>query len=481
MAQLQVGTARADVTPPVPIDLVGYLRRCAPAVDVRSPLEAVSMVFDDGSTRIVVVAVDVLLFSPDHADRLREQIAEATDTAAERVLLNTTHTHAGPTTARTDVSATRLGPLKFGGEMDKLTEAEAAWIDLLPHHLVSVARRAVAGLRPARLGGGVGHCSLGVNRRERTDDGRTILGWNPEGPIDRDVSVLRVDAEDGDVLGTIVVYGCHPVVTGPDDPAINADYPYFTRRQVERIIGGTCVFLMGAAGNVLPLEGFFDHPGEEERFGAILGTEAASVASRTVTGEVEYLKQDYGSVTPISLYRRTQVGSGPSIGARARRVTVPLKGVPTLDEAEEELVRYRADLERAERDGADGTVLNPIRYHLTWAERLCEELRSGSPRPEVEVVVQAFRLGDVGLVALPGEAFAELSIAIKAGSPATTTAVAGYSNGLVSYLPSAAEYPFGGYEVDYCHHGFGLVEQLAPDSERVFVETSLELLRELFD
>lgn len=477
---LHAGVARADITPPVPVDLVGYLRRWEPATEVRSPLEAVAMVLDDGTSRIAIVTADVLLFSPEHAARLRAQIADAIDTSPELVLLNTTHTHAAPTTSRDHVSSLRLGPLKFGGTMDKLSELEEAWIDLLPHHLVSVATRAAASLEPARIGSGVGACTLGVNRRERTDDGRTILGWNPEGPIDRDVSVLRVDTEAGDVLGTVVVFGCHPVVTGPDDPGVNADYPFFTRHTVESVLGGTCVFLMGAAGNVLPLEGFFDEPGNEARFGSTLGTEAAAVASRTRTGAVEYHKVDYGSVTPISLYRGSPTEAAPALRAIARDVVVPLKGVPSLDEAESELLRYRNDLERAGRDGADGTVINPIRYHLSWAERLCEELRTSTPIPEVTVVVQAIRIGDLGLVALPGEAFAELSLGIKAGSPAPVTAVAGYSNGLVSYLPSAAEYPYGGYEVDYCHHGFGLLEQLAPDSERIFVETGIALLNELF-
>ena len=48
------------------------------------------------------------------------------------------------------------------------------------------------------------------------------------------------------------------------------------------------------------------------------------------------------------------------------------------------------------------------------------------------------------------------------------------------YLPTAEEYPYGGYECDYAHHSYGLVEQIAPESERILVERSVELVSATF-
>ena len=55
-----------------------------------------------------------------------------------------------------------------------------------------------------------------------TEDG-TILGWNPEGPCDRDVAVLRFDRPDGRVQAVLVNYACHPVVI--EDPRITISSP----------------------------------------------------------------------------------------------------------------------------------------------------------------------------------------------------------------------------------------------------------------
>lgn len=51
---------------------------------------------------------------------------------------------------------------------------------------------------------------------------------------------------------------------------------------------------------------------------------------------------------------------------------------------------------------------------------------------------------------------------------------------MISYLPSAAEYPHGGYEVDYAHHSYGLIEQVAPETEAILVEAGVAMLEELW-
>jgi hypothetical protein len=90
------------------------------------------------------------------------------------------------------------------------------------------------------------------------------------------------------------------------------------------------------------------------------------------------------------------------------------------------------------------------------------------------------RIGDGAMVFAPGEIFSEIGMAVKERSPAEVTLYAGYTNGLVSYFSTAAEYPFGGYEPGYGNRTFGLPSQVAPASERILVETGVRLVRELF-
>ncbi|MCH8900367.1 MAG: neutral/alkaline non-lysosomal ceramidase N-terminal domain-containing protein, partial [Acidobacteria bacterium] len=293
---LNAGVGRTDITPAVPIDLVGYSRRWQAATEVRAGLTATALVIDDGDTRVTLMALDLPIVRPGDAAVMRNAVAAAVDSKPDNVLINVSHTHAGP--------HTHTGGVKIGGDQRGHSDNELRYIEELPALVVQSAEAAVEKMEPVRAGGGVGSCDLAVNRRERTPDGRTILGWNPKGICDREVGVLRMDRPDGSPFAIVVNYACHPVVVGPEDLAVNPDFPGPMRDLVEKVSGAICLFLQGAGGNVLPLQGFFDHTGPEIAFGERLGIEALHVAAGVETTPTSVEKLDYGSVTPISLYRR---------------------------------------------------------------------------------------------------------------------------------------------------------------------------------
>jgi len=471
---LHAGIARVDITPPLPIDLVGYSRRWEAATEIRAPLTATALVLDGHQGRVAIVAADVPIIRPADADLVRIAIGTAIDAPAENVLLNVSHTHGGP--------HTHTGGIKIGGDQRGHSDNELAYIDYLPRQLVAAAQLATHGLTPVRVAGGAGSIDLNVNRRERNPEGRMILGWDPDGVCDRDVGVLRFDREDGSPLAIIVNYACHPVVVGPEDPAVNPDYPGPMRALLERVTGATCLFLQGAAGNVLPLEGFFDHSGPERTFGERLAVEALHVADRLEPVATDLVKEDYGSVTPISLYRHRPLDPQPHqpLVVASRVVAFPLKPIPSIEAMEAERQGYLDQLEQAAATGAGREILNPIEYHLNWADDALRQRREGGDYHEVPAFLQAIRIGDSVIAAVPGEVFSEMAVQVKERSSAATTLFAGYSNGVVSYLPTAASYPAGGYECDYAHHSYGLIEQVAPETERIVVDTCVDLIDELF-
>ena len=57
---LTAGAASIAVTPPLGVDLMGYLRRSEPARGYGEPMEATALVLDDGSTRLVLVGADLI-------------------------------------------------------------------------------------------------------------------------------------------------------------------------------------------------------------------------------------------------------------------------------------------------------------------------------------------------------------------------------------------------------------------------------------
>lgn len=142
---------------------------------------------------------------------------------------------------------------------------------------------------------------------------------------------------------------------------------------------------------------------------------------------------------------------------------------------------YRAAYQRAVDEGQPQAQLNPLDYHVQWAERSIERLKSGEPiETSVTAYVQAIRIGDVAIVALPGEPFNEIGRAVKDQSTAPVTIFAGYSNGYVGYFPTASEYPHGGYEPQYSHHNTELLEQVAPESEKLLTDACLRVIAEAF-
>ena len=94
--------------------------------------------------------------------------------------------------------------------------------------------------------------------------------------------------------------------------------------------------------------------------------------------------------------------------------------------------------------------------------------------------MHAVRIGDGAIVTGPGETFTEYGIAIKQRSPAAPTLYAGYTNEIIGYLPTAAEYAFGGYEAGMGYKSAGLPSLFDPSVERICVETGVRLVERLF-
>ena len=76
-----------------------------------------------------------------------------------------------------------------------------------------------------------------------------------------------------------------------------------------------------------------------------------------------------------------------------------------------------------------------------------EDYRAEGQR-ELPVPLQALALGEIVLVGIPGEPFAELGRAIKEGWDAVQVLVVGYANGYFGYFPTWEAFQEGGYEAE---------------------------------
>ena len=89
-------------------------------------------------------------------------------------------------------------------------------------------------------------------------------------------------------------------------------------------------------------------------------------------------------------------------------------------------------------------------------------LRSAWPTcpPEIPTWVQALRIGDLALVAVPGELLVELGLAIKRQSPFAQTAILELANDSIGYLPPRRAFEEGVSEPEASRFGPGVGEQI---------------------
>ena len=88
--------------------------------------------------------------------------------------------------------------------------------------------------------------------------------------------------------------------------------------------------------------------------------------------------------------------------------------------------------------------------------------------------MQAMRIGDFGVAAIPCEAFCQIGLDIKTASPFKPTAVVGLANGYNGYLPTPEQHELGGYETWRCRWSY-----LEPNASRKITSTLVELLSTL--
>lgn len=414
---LQAGVGRSIITPPLGVRLVGFAGRPTGCTSVRDELTATAVVLLMGSDSLAIVGCDLLKLHHTLVAQVRQRVQDDFSIPGERVMICCSHTHSGPP----------------GYAAPGTPALDKRYVACLPDLIAGTIGKAVGTLAPARLAAGIGRTEIAINRRETLADGTVILGEYPDGPIDRDVGVLRIDATDGTPLATVVNATCHPVILGPKSLAVSADFVGRARSLVEQATGAPMLFLQGACGDINPRGGVQADDRNCIRLGGALAGDILSAWAMIETTD-----------------------DSPRLEATSCMLPVPL----AADDA-------------AERPERLSSFFDRIDIEFPWAADVIEDC--------TPMEVQAFRIGELGIVAVGCEPFVETGLAAKSGSPATTTFFAGYSDGNIGYVPTAAALEAGGYEAEVAHRYYRLPAPVAQTAERLVAATATESLTAVFD
>ena len=254
------GAAKSDITPPVGTPMAGYGARMGrPSTGTHDPTEARALIIDSGAERVAFVSVDHLGFDHGMVERVRALASQSARVAPDRIFVMSSHTHSG------------------GGAYLEIFPALAGRYDakIRDYYSERAAQAIIAAskeLKPARIAFGAGR-SEGISRFRSS--------WPPNGPVDPEVGVIRVDSlATGKPMAVLMNFAAHPTVLGARNFDFSADYVYYARRALERMIGGDvlAIFANGAQGTIAPhaLQGDTDWE-RAENVGTILAAEVFKV------------------------------------------------------------------------------------------------------------------------------------------------------------------------------------------------------------
>jgi hypothetical protein len=270
-----------------------------PAAGVHDELEAVAAVFDDGTTRVGIVAADVVGLSHSFALKVRNVYAK--ELGLDYVLVHATHNHQGPDTQG------------IWGRSRLRSGVGEGYLKFLRQQMGTALAQAVRRLEPAEI------AIAEIRGRDRKI--ATVDTRKPE-VIDDGLRVAIVTRAGGDdVLGTLVNFGNHVELLWDRNFELTADVAGWARRGLDSGLvydralyraglGGTTLWLTGNIGGLIttppkiavldPRSGeAFATPSQEKARAqgyqiaeAVLDARAAGEFVRTATPRVSVLRRD---------------------------------------------------------------------------------------------------------------------------------------------------------------------------------------------
>ncbi len=414
MPSLQAGAAQLDITPGLGAHIIGYFtdRR---ATEIHDPLHVKAIALSNGETAIGFVICDLIVVPGDVVDAAKAIIQAETGVPPENVLIAGTHTHTGPAI---------VGALGTPEE-----EGYGAWVaPRIADAFIMAYRRQ----QPAQFAHAAGAVPGEVhNRRWHMKDGSVQMNpghlspeaVRPAGPTDPQLGLLVLRSPEGAPIAAMGNLSLHYVgISGPDHSVICADYFAAFGRALNRLAGAefVCPLANGTFGDVNNCD--FTRPApmslhprhQIERVANVVAAEAWRIWSGL-------REEDFRDDIPL--------------GARLAQVNFPAR-CPTAEEVTEAKARYEA-----------GEAWDDMEW--VYAREIA--LLVDEPT-EWSVPIHSLRLGDLGIVGLPGEVFTEIGLDIKARSPLPQTMNIGIANDTVGYVATDKALDEGSYETRLCRH-----------------------------
>ncbi|MAR08521.1 MAG: hypothetical protein CL681_10670 [Blastopirellula sp.] len=433
-AELRVGAAVTNITPQEFPVIVNGGMLSNQATEVNTPLHARAIVVDDGGERLAIVVVDSCMIPRPLCDEAKQLAAQRTKIRPDRMLISATHTHTAPSC---------MGALG--------TNADLKYVPYLREKLAQSIVAAEKNLEPARVGWVVAKAAeytalrRWIRRPDRVDldpfgnptvraNMHAASNWDnvigPSGPEDPDLSMISFQAPDGRPIAVLANFSMHYF----SDKPLSADYfGLFSEGLKQRIA-------QDKQGAHPPFVGIMSHGCSGDIWRRDYALPATERPNPTIASYTEGLLK-----IAVAAYQSIRYDETADIAMAEKRLRLA----------------YRV----------------PDKQRLTWAQSIVAEMGERLPKTteevyareqvilhdlqSTEVVVQALRIGNIGIATTPSETYALTGIKLKKQSPLQHTMVIELANGGDGYIPPPEQHLLGGYNT-WAARSAGLEVQAEP-------------------
>jgi hypothetical protein len=417
----RAGAAFSNITPPLDEPVIGGWNS-PPATHIHDELYAKCLVLDDGKTKLVFVICDNLGISRDVYDKAKQIVQQKTGIPPKNMMMSATHTHSS-----------------ISARVQK-NKALNDYQQFLVMRIADGVRRAVNNMEKARIAFGCAHEPTQVfNRRYYMKPGVPVpnpfggedkVVMNPgrgnpnilkaAGPTDPQIAFLSVQSLDGRPIALLANYSLHYVGTRKSG-VISADYFGLFADRIQQLLGADRI----------------DPP-------------FVGIMTNGTSGDInniDWLNKPLKRYAPYE--KMKQVADLVANAVYKERRKLKYRDWVKLDAMQNELTLK---------------VRKPTKKQLAYAQEILEKPDDAKPYHKrekvyarrtlqmhespgnISVILQTFRIGDLGICAIPFEVLVEIGLEIKEKSPFEQTFTISLANGTNGYLPPVNQHKLGGYE-----------------------------------
>ena len=379
---MKIAYAEKVISPEIGIKLAGYDLNDV-SVEKLDELYLSALALDDGTKKVVIISYDLLGIDEEWIKKIRAETAQVFGGAESDCILSCTHTHTGPNTRSLAV-------------MPEILETE--YLQKLKKWTVETVREIFSGpFTDTTVYFYSGQCDENRNRRFIGPENRCSflphrrdMERIADGVCDKEIGGLCfMNKQTGLPEYVIGNYAAHPLAghsPGLGGLRISADFPGAFRKYIKAETGASCMFLSGAAGDMVP------H-----------GDETGSEAIRKV-------------------------------GVRLASDAIAGMIVATRNSSSF----------RLENETLQSCI--ETREYAVRATKVDKMPPAYKGKKTVQLDIQLLSIGDICLIGVPGELLTELGLEMKWHSPFRKTFILYCSTAYFCYLCHGNALVSGGYE-----------------------------------